>query len=94
MKTDVRLQQDITDELQWELGAHAKNIGLKARCGAVTLAGQVDTYAHKQRAACAAQRVSGVKSLVVQIDVRRIGAIAACLQGSLDAQGMPPWATF
>jgi osmotically-inducible protein OsmY len=94
MKTDARLHQDIADELKWELGVHAKTVGLQARHGAVTLAGEVDIYAHKQRAACAAQRVSGVKSLTVQINVKRIGATAPYLQDFPDTQGMPPWATL
>jgi len=94
MKTDARLEQEIADELKWELGVHAETVGLHTRRGAVTLAGEVETYAHKQRAACAAQRVSGVKTLTVQINVKRIGAIAPYLQDSPDTKGMPPWATF
>jgi osmotically-inducible protein OsmY len=71
MKTDQQLQQDITDELQWELGVHAKKIDSVATNGAVTLGGQVDIYAHKQRAHCAAQRVAGIESLAVHIDVKQ-----------------------
>jgi len=88
MKSDQELRQHIKEELRCELGVHAARIALQARSGAVTLAGQVDTHAHKQRTACAAQRVSGVKSLVLQIDVKRIGT------RSVYAKGMPPWATF
>ncbi len=71
MKTDKQLQKDIADELQWELGAHAKKIHSVACNGTVTLAGQVDIYKHKQRAQYAAQRVFGVKLLAVQIDVKQ-----------------------
>jgi len=88
MKSDRQLYQHISDELRCELGVHAARIALQAHSGTVTLAGQVDTHAHRQRAACAAQRVSGIKSLVVQIDVKRISARKVC------RQGMPPWATF
>ncbi|CAM3508393.1 BON domain-containing protein [Polaromonas hydrogenivorans] len=94
MKTDLRLQKDITDELKWELGVHAKNIGSEARNGTVTLAGQVATYSQKLRAEHAALRVSGVKSLAVHIDVKCISAIAASGQECPDAQSIPPWTTF
>lgn len=94
MKTDSQLQKDIAEELKWELGAHAKKIGSEARNGTVTLAGLVDTYSQKLRAEHAAQRVAGVKSLAVHIDVRSISANAAYWQKGLNTQGMPPWTTF
>jgi osmotically-inducible protein OsmY len=76
MKTDQQLEKDIIEELAWELGDHAKTIHSEAANGTVTLAGEVDIYAHKQRALYAAQRVAGIKSLAVHIDVkpRRTGA--------------------
>jgi osmotically-inducible protein OsmY len=70
MKTDLQLERDIAEELAWELGEHAKTIHSEAANGTVTLAGEVDTYAHKQRAHYAAQRVAGIKSLAVHIHVR------------------------
>jgi len=88
MKSDRQLSEHIKEELCCKLGVHAACIALQAHNGTVTLAGQVDTHAHRQRAACAAQCVSGVKSLVVQIDVKRIGAKTTC------AKSMPPWASF
>ena len=94
MKTDLRLQKDITDELKWELGVHAKNIGSEAKNGTVTLAGQVDTYSQKLRAEHTALRVSGVKSLALNIGVKCISAGAACGQDGPGAHSMPPWATF
>jgi osmotically-inducible protein OsmY len=71
MKTDQQLLKDIADELRWELGAHAKKIDPVASNGTVTLVGEVDIYAHKQRAHYAAQRVAGIQSLAVHIDVKR-----------------------
>lgn len=94
MKTDLRLQKDITDELKWELGVHAKNIGSEARNGMVTLAGQVDTYSQKLRAEHAALRVSGVKSLAMHIGVKCITATAAYPEDNLGNQSIPPWTTL
>jgi osmotically-inducible protein OsmY len=74
MKTDHQLLKDIADELQWELGAEAKKIDTVATNGTVTLGGQVDIYAHKLRALYAAQRVAGIKSLAVQIEVKQRNA--------------------
>ena len=71
MKTDQQLLKDIAEELQWELGVHAKKIDSVATNGTVTLGGEVDIYAHKQRAQCAAQRVAGIKTLAVHIDVKQ-----------------------
>jgi osmotically-inducible protein OsmY len=79
MKTDQQLIEDIADELQWELGAHAKKIDSVASNGTVTLVGEVDIHAHKQRAEYAAQRVAGIKSLAVQIDVKQRNAGASGL---------------
>jgi osmotically-inducible protein OsmY len=71
MKTDQQLLKEIIDELQWELGAHAKKIYSEAANGTVTLRGHVEIYAHKQRAHNAAQRIAGIKSLAVHIDVKQ-----------------------
>jgi osmotically-inducible protein OsmY len=69
MKTDSQLQQDVLDELNWEPSVEASRIGVEVKNGVVTLAGHVDSYAQKWGAERAAQRVSGVKGLVVEIDV-------------------------
>lgn len=71
-----------------------KKSGSEARNGTVTLAGLVDTYSQKLRAEHAAQRVAGVKSLAVHIDVRCISADAASERDCSGFQGMPPWTTF
>ena len=74
MKTDNQLQQDVLDELKWEPEVEASRIGVEAKGGIVTLAGHVDTFAQKWAAECAAQRVAGVKGVVVEIDVALPGA--------------------
>ncbi len=73
MKTDAQLQQDVIAELNWEPSVNAAQIGVGVKDGIVTLAGHVDSYAEKYDAERAAQRVSGVKALAVEIDVRLPG---------------------
>lgn len=94
MKTDLRLQKDMTDALKWELGSDAKNIDSEVRDGMVTLAGEVDAYSLKLRAEQAAQRVAGVKSLSLNIGVKCLSSNADYLQERLGTQSEPPWAAF
>ena len=70
MKTDSQLQHDVLAELKWEPSINATEIGVAVRNGVVTLSGHVDRYADKWNAERAAQRVSGVQALAVEIDVR------------------------
>ena len=73
MKTDTQLQQDVIAELKWEPSVNAAQIGVEVKDGIVTLAGHVSTYAEKWNAERAAQRVSGVTALAVEIDVKLSG---------------------
>ena len=70
MKTDSQLQKDVLAELAWEPAVNAAHIGVEVSDGIVTLAGHVDTYPEKWDAERATQRVSGVKALAVEIDVK------------------------
>jgi osmotically-inducible protein OsmY len=70
MKTDKQLQTDVIAELSWEPSVHAAEIGVEVKEGVVTLAGHVGSYAEKWNAERAAQRVSGVKALAVEMDVK------------------------
>jgi osmotically-inducible protein OsmY len=69
MKTDSQIQQDVSEELDWEPSVDATQIGVEVKDGIVTLAGHVTSFAEKWNAELAAQRVSGVKALAVEIDV-------------------------
>ena len=73
MKTDSQLQQDVTAELKWEPSVHAARIGVEVQDGVVTLSGQVDSYAEKWSAERAAQRVSGVNAMAVELKVELTG---------------------
>lgn len=70
MKTNIQLQRDVLDELQYEPSVDAAEIGVTAKDGIVTITGTVKSYGEKWSAARAAERVSGVKALVDEMQVR------------------------
>jgi osmotically-inducible protein OsmY len=74
MKTDTQLQQDVIAELKWEPSVNAAQIGVEVKGGVVTLTGHVNSYPEKWNAERAAQRVSGVKALAVEMDVTLPGS--------------------
>jgi osmotically-inducible protein OsmY len=74
MKTDLQLQKDVMEELKWEPAIEASTIGVEAKDGVVTLAGHVQSYSQKWAAERAAQRINGVKGVVVEIDVALPGS--------------------
>ena len=76
MKTDKQLQTDVIAELSWEPSVNAQDIGVEVKDGIVTLAGHVSSYAEKIDAERATMRVSGVKALAVEMDVKLAGSSA------------------
>jgi len=74
MKTDTQLQSDVIAELSWEPSINSADIGVEVKDGIVTLAGHVGTYAEKIGAERATMRVSGVKALAVEMDVKLAGS--------------------
>jgi osmotically-inducible protein OsmY len=76
MKTDHQLQLDVLAELSWEPSVKAEDIGVEVKDGIVTLAGHVGSYAEKIDAERATMRVSGVKALAVEMDVKLMGSSA------------------
>jgi osmotically-inducible protein OsmY len=75
MKTDVELQQDVMNELQWEPTIKATDIGVAVKDGVVTLSGYVDSYVKKWAAERAAARVFGVRAVAEEIKVRLPGSL-------------------
>lgn len=69
MKSDHQLQQDVMAELHWEPSVQSAHVGVEVDEGIVTLTGHVSSYFEKWNAETAAQRVSGVKALVVNLEV-------------------------
>jgi osmotically-inducible protein OsmY len=70
MKTDIELREDIEEELLWEPSVSATEIGVIVDKGIVTLTGSVDTFPKKWEAQKAALRVSGVKAVANEIEVK------------------------
>ena len=70
MKTDEQLKDDVAAELRWSPSINASQIGVEVKNGIVTLAGSVASYSEKLEAEHVTQRVSGVKALAVQLDVK------------------------
>lgn len=70
MKSDIQLQNDVLAELKWDPIVNATDVGVIVKDGVVTLTGHLASYAEKYAAERAAQRVSGVKALAIELTVR------------------------
>ena len=72
MKTNEELRNDVMEEIKWdpELRDVATEIGVAAKDGVITLSGTVDTFWKKVAAEKAAQRVSGVRVVACDIEVK------------------------
>lgn len=70
MKTDMELQRDVLDEIAWEPSVAVPEIGVTVYDGIVTLSGSVDNLPAKWAAENAALRVSGVRAVVNDIQVK------------------------
>jgi len=91
MKTDSQLQRDVSAELKWEPSVDAAHIGVEVKDGVVTLTGRVASYNEKWDAERAAQRVSGVNAMAIDLKVQLPGPsmrsdadIAASVENVLD----------
>lgn len=69
-RTDEEVQQDVLAELAWEPRLRPNEIGVSVRDGVVTLTGWVDNYAKKWSAERAAHRLTNVRSVANDIEVR------------------------
>jgi osmotically-inducible protein OsmY len=70
MTTDADLKRDVTAELAWDPSVDATAIGVAVKDGVVTLTGHIDTFAQKHAAARAVRRVTGVKAIALELDVK------------------------
>jgi osmotically-inducible protein OsmY len=70
MKDDLWLKKDVLAELEWEPSVNAADIGIIVKDGVVTLTGYVDSHAEKWAAEKAAKRLSGVKAVANEMEVR------------------------
>lgn len=70
MKSDEDIRRDVEAELQWDPDIGAADIAVAVKDGVVTLAGFVRSYAQKWQAERDAKRVSGVRGVANDIEVR------------------------
>lgn len=74
MKTDQLLKADVTAELAWDTAIdHQAIIGVAVKDGVVTLSGEVETFAQKHAIERAVHRVSGVRGIAMDLQVRLSG---------------------
>jgi osmotically-inducible protein OsmY len=70
MKSDMQLKTDVTAELTWDPAVNAAAIGVGVKDGIVTLSGTLDTYMQKHAVERAVRRVSGVRGVALDLEVR------------------------
>ncbi|MCY1284111.1 BON domain protein [compost metagenome] len=73
MKSDLQIKKDVTDELSWDPSIDAAAVGVAVNDGVVTLSGHLPSVAEKRAAERAAERVSGVRAVVIKLEVRPAG---------------------
>jgi osmotically-inducible protein OsmY len=69
-KTDVELQRDVMDELDWDPEVMVTDVGVEVDDGVITLTGIVETFSAKWAAERAAFRVEGARAVANDIVVR------------------------
>jgi osmotically-inducible protein OsmY len=69
MSEELKLQQRVIDELEFDPAVNAAHIGVSVRHNVVTLTGHVETFAEKFAAERAARRVRGVAGVAQEIEV-------------------------
>lgn len=69
-KTDSQIDQDVLSELKWDPSVSNQEIGVSTKDGIVTLRGNVPHYFEKRTAEEAAERVSGVRAVADEIQVK------------------------
>ena len=70
MKNDLQLKSDVDEELAWDPEVNASHIGVIVQGGVVTLTGHVDSLSEKHAAERAVLRLSGVRGLALELDVK------------------------
>jgi osmotically-inducible protein OsmY len=68
--TDLELKKAVESELSYEPSINAAEIGVAAKGGVVTLTGRVQSYWERVAAERAVERVSGVKAVVNELEIR------------------------
>jgi osmotically-inducible protein OsmY len=74
LTSDADIRAAVIAELEWTRGVDSTHVGVSVNRGAVTLAGEVDSYPEKRLAERAALRVRGVLAVAEEITVRLPGS--------------------
>ena len=67
MDADTQIFQDLRTGLQHGPLSHRAQLSVDVRDGIVTIAGRVNTIAERRAVERAAQRISGIRTLIVEI---------------------------
>jgi osmotically-inducible protein OsmY len=67
MYTDTQVFQDIVDEFKNSPVLHYAKLGLHVENGVVTISGRVNSFAERKAVERAAERVAGIKTLILEI---------------------------
>lgn len=70
MKTDLDIRRDVEAELKWDPSIDDKKVGVIVNNGVVTLTGEVGNFSGKWSAEDVAKRVSGVRAVANDIQVK------------------------
>jgi osmotically-inducible protein OsmY len=96
-KSDTDIKSDVLSELKYEPSVKTTDIGVLVKNGAVTLTGYTNTYGEKWHAVHATKRVSGVRAVADDIEVkldnsndRTDGEIAASAADHLESSTSVP----
>jgi osmotically-inducible protein OsmY len=69
-KSDSELKRNVEAELEWDPSIDATAIGVAVTNGVVSLTGHIDTYMQKRAIEKALGRVTGVRAIALELDVR------------------------
>lgn len=88
-RSDVQIQQDVLEELDWEGRVRPNEVGVSVKDGIVTLSGWVESYTKRLAAQEAALHVYGVKAVANDLEVHLPSAVERTdtdlAQAALDA---------
>ncbi|MGZ5271217.1 MAG: BON domain-containing protein, partial [Ramlibacter sp.] len=70
MKSDSQIKTDVAAELAWDPAVDPRRIGVAVKDGVVTLSGVLETWLEKHAVERAVRRVSGVRAIAVDLEVK------------------------
>ena len=70
VRTDEQIQRDVLEELKWDARVQPNEVGVTVKDSVVTLTGWVDNYGKKWTAERTTHRVTGVRAVANDIEVR------------------------